>query len=352
MNSTVLTSTTNSIEGATIQKYFELVSVNVVVGTNVFSDFGASFTDFFGGQSGTYQSKLEKIYKIGLDKLKMKASYLGANAVLGIKIDFDEISGKGKSMFMLSVIGTAVKVEFQQNKKEKVEEISDSIVPHEILNREITRRSIIKKIEEGKLPEQDDWNFLMNDPIPGISEALLNSYLENYKRLESNLLPSEKLILENIQGYLQVIDEGEAVKLLFDHLEKDPVAIIKLMTSANLFSPVEIKNLLKNRKVKLAIFCLRANKNHYSREDLLSMEEILYSLENLEETGKTESVKNLLGKAKEKFICEDGHHNELSTEYCTNHGCGKNRKGLTAKEDFRIIEYKMKVDSLRAVLNN
>ncbi|WP_175494735.1 heavy metal-binding domain-containing protein [Salegentibacter flavus] len=61
----------------------DLVSVNVVVGTNFFSDFGASFTDLLGGLSGTYRNKLEKIYKVGLDKLKLKATNIGGNAILG-----------------------------------------------------------------------------------------------------------------------------------------------------------------------------------------------------------------------------------------------------------------------------
>lgn len=49
--------TTDTIEGATIVKYIELVSANIVIGANVFSDFAASFTDFFGGYSNTYQTR-------------------------------------------------------------------------------------------------------------------------------------------------------------------------------------------------------------------------------------------------------------------------------------------------------
>lgn len=55
-----------------------------------FSDFAASFTDFFGGRSGTYQNKLELIYNEATKELKEKAEALGANAIIGFKIDFDK----------------------------------------------------------------------------------------------------------------------------------------------------------------------------------------------------------------------------------------------------------------------
>ena len=89
MRNKVITTTTNSIENAEVEKYIDLVSTNVVIGTNAFSDIGASLTDFFGGFSDTYQNKLQEIYGLAIDNLKLKASNIGANAILGLKIDFD-----------------------------------------------------------------------------------------------------------------------------------------------------------------------------------------------------------------------------------------------------------------------
>src|SRR5690606_29535228 len=121
-----ITTTTNSIEGATIEKYIDLISTNVVVVTNFFSDFGASLTDLFGGLSDSYQSKLQKIYNIGIEKLIIKAANLVANAILRIKVDFDEISSKGKSMFMISTIETAVKIRETDKNKQTVQNDKDS----------------------------------------------------------------------------------------------------------------------------------------------------------------------------------------------------------------------------------
>ena len=106
----MIITTTPSIEGRQIESYIGLSSANVVVGTNVFSDFFASITDVFGGRSSTYQNKLDKTYAAAIEEIERKAIRMGADAVLGLKIDFYEISSKDKAMFMVSAVGTAVKL--------------------------------------------------------------------------------------------------------------------------------------------------------------------------------------------------------------------------------------------------
>lgn len=106
----MIITTTTSIEGAHITEYIQLVSANIVIGTNFFSDFAASFTDFFGGRSSTYQRKLDDVYAAAIKEVEEKAAHIGADAVVGLKMDFNEISGKGKTMFMVSAVGTAVKI--------------------------------------------------------------------------------------------------------------------------------------------------------------------------------------------------------------------------------------------------
>ena len=107
----MIITSTNDIKDYKIIKYLGLINVNVVIGANFFSDFFASFTDVFGGYSNTYQSKLDKIYGDALRELQAKASNSGGNAIIGVHFDFDEVSGKGKSMFMVTAYGTAVMVE-------------------------------------------------------------------------------------------------------------------------------------------------------------------------------------------------------------------------------------------------
>lgn len=106
----MIVTTTSSVEGARIVEYLGLVSVNVVIGSNFLSDWKASVTDIFGGRSGTYQRKLDDAYEAALKQIQKRADKMGADAIVGIKMDFGEVSGKEKSMFMVSAIGTAVKI--------------------------------------------------------------------------------------------------------------------------------------------------------------------------------------------------------------------------------------------------
>lgn len=106
----IIITTTNNVENYVVDKYLGVVTANLVIGTNFFSDFVASLSDFFGGMSGTYRKQMDTLYERARDQISSEAKQRGANAILGYRIDFDEISGQGKSMFMISVSGTAVKL--------------------------------------------------------------------------------------------------------------------------------------------------------------------------------------------------------------------------------------------------
>ncbi len=236
----IITTSTDSIEGVRIEKYIDVISTNVVVGTNFFSDFGASITDLFGGLSDTYQAKLQKIYRIGIDKLKTKATNLGANAILGIKIDFDEISGKGKSMFMISTFGTAVKIrEIEKAEKIKLSE-SDSIVGLEMLEQEYNKRIILDKVIDRKLPTQEDWQFLLNSPLKEIATIILELYLQKLKIDQSFLKETEKLLLSSTPIFFRNLEENEAAEILYGNIIDNRKACTEIIESNNLFSAQKV----------------------------------------------------------------------------------------------------------------
>ena len=137
--------TTNTLEGYSIEKYYGVVSSHVVAGTGLFSDFAASFSDVFGGRSGSYQKQLNSIKNEVLSNLEKEAKLLGANGVLGLKIDFDEISGKGKTMLMVTALGTAVKLT-ALNPESKTPNI-DSICYGEDLDIIMRKDNIINSIK-------------------------------------------------------------------------------------------------------------------------------------------------------------------------------------------------------------
>ena len=106
----MITTTTNTIEGRPIRQYFGLVTGEAIMGANVISDFMASITDFVGGRSGTYENKFAEARETALQELEEEAQRKGANAVVGIDIDY-EVLGANNGMLMVTATGTAVKIE-------------------------------------------------------------------------------------------------------------------------------------------------------------------------------------------------------------------------------------------------
>ncbi|MGE0644147.1 MAG: heavy metal-binding domain-containing protein [Nitrospira sp.] len=106
----MILSTTNALEGRKVVKYLGLVSGDAILGANIFRDFFASVRDIVGGRSAAYEKELRKAKNIALDEMREQAKNLGANAIVGIDIDYETI-GTNSSMLMVSANGTAVVVE-------------------------------------------------------------------------------------------------------------------------------------------------------------------------------------------------------------------------------------------------
>lgn len=106
----MILSTTNSIEGKRVTKYLGLVSGDAILGANIFRDFFASVRDIVGGRSAGYEKELRKAKNIALEEMQEQARNLGANAIIGIDIDYETI-GTNSSMLMVSANGTAVVIE-------------------------------------------------------------------------------------------------------------------------------------------------------------------------------------------------------------------------------------------------
>ena len=103
----MLLSTTPTIEGRRILEYKGVVTGETIVGANVLKDFLAGLTDFFGGRSGTYERVLREAKESAMQEMGKRASELGANAVVGIDLDYEAI-GQNGSMLMVTCSGTAV----------------------------------------------------------------------------------------------------------------------------------------------------------------------------------------------------------------------------------------------------
>lgn len=103
----MILSTTPTIEGHTIREYKGVVTGETIIGANVFKDFFAGIRDIVGGRAGSYEKVLRDARDSSMREMIQQAQTMGANAVVGIDVDYETIGANG-SMLMVAVSGTAV----------------------------------------------------------------------------------------------------------------------------------------------------------------------------------------------------------------------------------------------------
>ena len=108
MQGQMIVTTTPTVQGREIAAYLGIVTGEAILGANIFKDLFAGIRDIVGGRSGAYEEELRKARTIALDELAALARQLGADAVVGIDLDYETV-GQG-SMLMVTVSGTAVRL--------------------------------------------------------------------------------------------------------------------------------------------------------------------------------------------------------------------------------------------------
>ena len=103
----MILTTTPTIEGQPIKQYLGIVTGETIIGANAIKDFMAGLTDFFGGRSSTYEKVLIEAKDSALAELQQRAAQKGANAIVGIALDYETVGANG-GMLMVTVSGTAV----------------------------------------------------------------------------------------------------------------------------------------------------------------------------------------------------------------------------------------------------
>lgn len=213
---------TNSYFNDTIEivSYLEPVTYHIVLGVNFFADFLSSFSDFFGGKSQSYQSRLASINNEVIEGIKQKVYSIGGNAAIDLKIDNDEISAQGKSMIMVTAIATAVVIRERTNKEvstnHNLSKSNVRAVTFEDLTKYQKKKYIIKRLEITKnigpinrlLPEIQSDDF---DVLPYVFESINNG--------EFNPKDFTKESLTTIGGMINTLDYELLSKVLYDNLK-------------------------------------------------------------------------------------------------------------------------------------
>ena len=323
----LLVITTSSVEGLKIKKYLKPVSAHIVAGTNLFSDFFASFSDTFGGRSGTYQKQLSSLYSEAIERIKYNAHELGANCVIGLSIDMDEISGKGKSMFMLTAIGTAViiekdeKVNLTLNTNEKFENVGV-----ERINNLRQRRIILENAENKSLVYDDDtWSFITANQVFEIFKFILKRYTDVIVNFQS-MQETYNIFHKNFISYIDALDEDKKINLLYSEIENQEnqqvaLYLAKVIKELNLFDFERNFNLLKNKdfkKQKIGIRIATYDKPFYDKNDIENLNKTkTFISSTFKERGEITTKKHLLSsKEKEVWNCECGEKAIDIEQYC------------------------------------
>lgn len=346
--------TTPIIDGMSIEKYYGIVTANQVAGTGFFSDLTASFSDLFGGNSGAYRESMNELCRDVTERLKEKAAELGANAIIGVSIDYDSISAKSMSMFMVSIQGTAVRI---ADNNLEIHESKENEISWEDLNLEYHKRKISRKLESNEPMSDEEWDFVLRNNVEALTSSLYQYYQKCNEAPSVESPNSGGMLVEprrpywatsgisNFKKYLSKLGYRDAIKYVYDNVS-DFKAII---TNNKLFSASNILNIAKDGKLEIAISLLSVEKLSYNIQDLSEMQELSKYFENLPDVGKKESVKGgLFSSGGMKFICPCGTKNEISSEYCSN--CGKNIKGVTKEEQQIINNYIELVETLSDIL--
>lgn len=106
----MIITTTPGVEGRKVKEYKGIVFGEVISGVNFIKDFAAGLSNIFGGRSGSYEGELIEAREAALREMEKRAGALGANAIIGVDIDY-EVLGQGGNMLMVTASGTAVAIE-------------------------------------------------------------------------------------------------------------------------------------------------------------------------------------------------------------------------------------------------
>lgn len=351
----VLVVTSSTIDGIKIKRFIKPVSAHIVAGTNMFSDFLGGLSDVFGGRSQTYQKQLSSLYSEAIERIKYAAYELGADGVIGLHIDIDEISGKGKSMFMITAIGTAVVLDKQTNTEpislshERVENVGV-----DRLNMLQRRRVIVAQAREEKLSLTDEvLDFVTLNQVHEVLPALLDKLADIMLNEQMNQGSTEKFY-RVLSSYIDGMPEDRKLDMLYNNIKDakvDAVAskLSQLIKDLQLFDYGRIKELLASEDFKVqkrGLAVVTYDKPFYNNQDVSDLEALRSIVKDTFVERGTKSMKKQLlsSKEKEMWSCECGKTNDVGT-YCS--GCQQDIYGFKQKEikpDYVDIHLKQKVE--------
>jgi uncharacterized protein YbjQ (UPF0145 family) len=335
----ILVLTTSSTEGLVLKKHLKPVSAHVVAGTNLFSDFLGGLTDVFGGRSSSYQKQLSSLYNDAIERIKLQTHEIGGNCVIGLNIDMDEISGKGKSMFMITAIGTAVIIEKNNQSTSTNEKLEN--VGVERINLLRQRKDVLENVKNDTLEFNDEtWSFITINQVYEIFAYILSSHINVIEASHSIQETHNSAFKKNFIGYIDNLEESIKVNLIYDQIESQNnlqvmLFLANVIKELYLFDFERNKKLLQHpdfKKQKIGVLVATFDKAFYNKKDIEDLNQLKdFITTSFNQRGELTTKKQLLSsKEKEVWNCECGSKSIDIGEYCVS--CNNNLFGFKQNE--------------------
>jgi uncharacterized protein YbjQ (UPF0145 family) len=339
-----LVTTTSHLEGWEIVEHLGLVSVHRVAGAGIVSDIFAGFSDFFGGRSHSYGKQLSDLYTEATELLQDRAAMLGGNAVIGLHMDFGEVSGQGKSMFMLNAVGTAVFARRQQAPRIRDEERDNRRISAGEMAVLLRKNQLLAAIDGKALRlDQETWNFATEHAITEFGPYALGALRDlNGSTLDGQ---ARETIRKRVFAYFAALSPDDAKHLLYAHVavsEGEKAGALRkaseeLITGLELVDYDELSRRLPEASrpaQKSLLSLLKAHPSSYSTGDIPRLEALKAQVEALFPRLWTRtSTKGLFGGEKEEWACGCGKTVRLDATECG--ACGLDAWGFAPGEYHR-----------------
>ncbi|MEQ1891755.1 MAG: YbjQ family protein [Planctomycetota bacterium] len=338
---------TGTIEGWEITSYRGMISSHVVAGTGFVSDFAAGLTDFFGGRSATYQRQFASLQEEVEALLMQRARLLGANWVVGARIDFDSISGKGMQMLMVSATGTAV-IARPLRANEDVASKDTHLATADSARTFLARQALVRATARGELVwNTETWAALIHHQVDEAIGTVLALIRDS----------QDAAVHEEARRFLRCLPAESVQVCLHAAMLKDDQRL--LATSGRLLIELDLVSLswiadhlsAKDQLLrKWALALLRGYPRYFSEEDLprLAKLELAIQTEFPDRSTALERKTLITRKVETWWMCAGClHENPSEAEHCMS--CRLDKRGFYS-EDFKPASALERVRALRGAV--
>lgn len=320
--------TASTIEGWEIEEHLGVVASHAVAGTGLVSEFFAGFSDIFGGRSNSYRRQLESLYRDTVVDLLGQARARGGNWLIGLRIDLDEVSGKGTQMFMITGLATAVRSRRLSRSGETTHQVGRTVEASEVSTME-SRLALLEKLQSDTSHLGDaDWAFLVEHRVEEACARILRRLAARYSTPDEGTAGTR----QKAAALFAAVSPAVATDVLYAGIRQESLALaaIDLIFDCSLCSYPHVTTALQAADVesrRSALQTLRAGQLSYSTSSLAEITTLRSLIPRVFPNRSTRvEKKGVLGGAKQMWQCPCGRANALDESHCG--GCYRDPEGF------------------------